>query len=424
MKTLKPINFINGVVDLPGSKSISNRVLLLSSMSCGQIKLSNLLNSDDIKYMIRVLKKLKIKYKLFNNFTCCKIYGQNKPLKIKNKKTLFLGNAGTVMRPLTAIFSLKDNDVILTGDQRMQERPIGHLIDALKQGGAKIQYLKKENYPPIRIMGGFKGGKIIIDGSISSQFLTSLLMMAPLAPLNTEIMIKNRLVSLPYIDITINLIKKFGVNIENHNFNKFNILSKQKYIAPKKYVIESDASSASYFLAAAAIKGGTVKVNGINHNSIQGDIKFADVLKKMGAKITWGKNFISCTRNRLNAIDLDMNHIPDAAMTIATTALFAKGTTVLRNIFNWRVKETDRLAAMSNELKKVGAIVKEGKDYISITPPKEIKHAEIETYNDHRMAMSFSLLSLSKNSVTILNPKCVSKTFPDYFTYLDKIAMK
>lgn len=424
MKTLTSINFVNGIIDLPGSKSISNRVLLLSSISCGQTILKNLLNSDDIKYMIEVLKKLKIKYKFSNNFTYCKIYGQNKKLTIKNKKKLFLGNAGTVMRPLTAMFSLGNNDVILTGDKRMQERPIGHLVDALIQGGANIQYLKKEMYPPIRIKGGFQGGKIILDGSISSQFLTSLLMMAPLAPLNTQIIIKKQLVSKPYIDVTINLIKTFGVKIKNYNYSRFDILSNQKYISPKKYIIESDASSASYFLAAAAIKGGTVQVRGINANSIQGDIKFAHVLEKMGAKITWGKNFIACTHHQLNAIDLDMNHIPDAAMTIAIIALFAKGTTVLRNIFNWRVKETDRLSAMSNELRKVGALIKEGKDYISITPPLEIKHAKIETYNDHRMAMCFSLLSLSKNSITILNPECVSKTFPDYFKYLKKISIK
>lgn len=424
MKTLVPINFVNGVVDLPGSKSISNRVLLLSSISYGQTILTNLLNSDDTKYMIKVLKKLKIKYKFSNNFTCCKIFGQNKILIIKNKEELFLGNAGTVMRPLTAMFSLRDNDVILTGDKRMQERPIGHLVDALIQGGANIQYLKIASYPPVRIKGGFQGGKIILDGSISSQFLSSLLMMTPLAPLNTQIIIKNKLVSKPYIDVTINLMKKFKVEVKNYNYSRFDISSNQKYISPKNFHIESDASSASYFLAAAAIKGGTVKVKGINANSIQGDIKFAHVLEKMGAKITWGKNFISCTRNELNGIDLDMNHIPDAAMTIATTSLFAKGTTTLRNIFNWRVKETDRLSAMSNELKKVGAIIKEGKDYIKITPPLEIKHAEIETYNDHRMAMCFSLLSLSKNSVTILNSKCVSKTFPNYFKYLQKIAVK
>lgn len=422
--TLQPIKRVNGIVDLPGSKSISNRVLLLSSISQGTTYLKNLLNSDDTQYMLLALKKLGINYEISKSGTKCKIIGSNEIFKYVKPIKLFLGNAGTAIRPLTALLSLSNsnNEIIITGNNRMQERPIGDLVDALRQGGAIIEYLNKNNYPPIKIKGGFVGGKIYIQGNISSQFLTSLLMISPLAKNKTTISVKDELVSKPYVDITIKLMQKFGIKLEHKNYINFNIPNNQNYISPGNYLIESDASSASYFLAAGAIKGGTVRVNGINNKSIQGDINFANVLKKMGAQINWGKNYISCSHiSSLNAIDLDMNDIPDAAMTIAVTALFAKGTTTIRNIFNWRVKETDRLYAMSNELRKTGAIIKEGKDYICITPPKEIKYAKINTYDDHRIAMCFSLVALSSTAVTILNPKCINKTFPNYFRQLKKI---
>lgn len=297
-----------------------------------------------------------------------------------------------------------------------------HLVDALRQGGAQIDYLEQENYPPLRLRGGFTGGHVEVDGSVSSQFLTALLMTAPLAPQDTVITIKGELVSKPYIDITLHLMKTFGVEVENQSYQRFVVRGAQRYQSPGNYLVEGDASSASYFLAAGAIKGGTVKVTGIGRNSVQGDIRFADVLEKMGAIVTWGDDFISCTHGELNAIDMDMNHIPDAAMTIATAALFAKGTTTLRNIYNWRVKETDRLFAMATELRKVGAEVEEGEDYIRVTPPAKLQFAEIGTYNDHRMAMCFSLVALSDTPVTILDPKCTAKTFPDYFEQLARIS--
>ncbi|MDE5285323.1 MAG: 3-phosphoshikimate 1-carboxyvinyltransferase, partial [Buchnera aphidicola] len=325
--------------------------------------------------------------------------------------SLFLGNAGTAMRPLLAALSLNKNKVLFTGDDRMHERPIAHLVNALQQGGSYIKYKKNEGYPPILSYGGFIGGSIVLDGSISSQFLTSLLISAPLAIKNTTIFIKGNLVSKPYIDITLSLIKNFGVDIEHKNYSVFYITGNQTYKSPGEYRIEGDASSASYFLAAAAIKGGSVKVIGVGKKSIQGDIKFANILEKMGAIISWTDYSITCTRNSLYGIDLDMNHIPDTAMTIAIVALFSKGTTIIKNIYNWRVKETDRLSAMAIELRKIGAMVIEGKDFLSITPPKIFKHANINTYNDHRIAMCFSLISLSMTGVTILNPKCTSKTF-------------
>lgn len=420
--TLQPIARVDGAINLPGSKSVSNRALLLAALSCGKTVLTNLLDSDDVRHMLNALSALGINYTLSADRTRCDITGSGGALRAPGALELFLGNAGTAMRPLAAALCLGQNEIVLTGEPRMKERPIGHLVDSLRQGGANIDYLEQENYPPLRLRGGFTGGDIEVDGSVSSQFLTALLMTAPLAPEDTTIRVKGELVSKPYIDITLNLMKTFGVEIANHHYQQFVVKGGQQYHSPGRYLVEGDASSASYFLAAGAIKGGTVKVTGIGRKSMQGDIRFADVLEKMGATITWGDDFIACTRGELHAIDMDMNHIPDAAMTIATTALFAKGTTTLRNIYNWRVKETDRLFAMATELRKVGAEVEEGHDYIRITPPAKLQHADIGTYNDHRMAMCFSLVALSDTPVTILDPKCTAKTFPDYFEQLARMS--
>ncbi|HCL4842611.1 TPA: 3-phosphoshikimate 1-carboxyvinyltransferase [Salmonella enterica] len=420
--TLQPIARVDGAINLPGSKSVSNRALLLAALACGKTVLTNLLDSDDVRHMLNALSALGINYTLSADRTRCDITGNGGPLRASGALELFLGNAGTAMRPLAAALCLGQNEIVLTGEPRMKERPIGHLVDSLRQGGANIDYLEQENYPPLRLRGGFIGGDIEVDGSVSSQFLTALLMTAPLAPEDTIIRVKGELVSKPYIDITLNLMKTFGVEITNHHYQQFVVKGGQQYHSPGRYLVEGDASSASYFLAAGAIKGGTVKVTGIGRKSMQGDIRFADVLEKMGATITWGDDFIACTRGELHAIDMDMNHIPDAAMTIATTALFAKGTTTLRNIYNWRVKETDRLFAMATELRKVGAEVEEGHDYIRITPPAKLQHADIGTYNDHRMAMCFSLVALSDTPVTILDPKCTAKTFPDYFEQLARMS--
>ncbi len=420
--TLQPIARVDGAINLPGSKSVSNRALLLAALACGKTVLTNLLDSDDVRHMLNALSALGINYTLSADRTRCDITGNGGALRAPGALELFLGNAGTAMRPLAAALCLGQNEIVLTGEPRMKERPIGHLVDSLRQGGANIDYLEQENYPPLRLRGGFIGGDIEVDGSVSSQFLTALLMTAPLAPEDTTIRVKGELVSKPYIDITLNLMKSFGVEIANHHYQQFVVKGGQQYHSPGRYLVEGDASSASYFLAAGAIKGGTVKVTGIGRKSMQGDIRFADVLEKMGATIIWGDDFIACTRGELHAIDMDMNHIPDAAMTIATTALFAKGTTTLRNIYNWRVKETDRLFAMATELRKVGAEVEEGHDYIRITPPAKLQHADIGTYNDHRMAMCFSLVALSDTPVTILDPKCTAKTFPDYFEQLARMS--
>lgn len=414
--TLQPVTKVAGEVHLPGSKSISNRVLLLAALAKGRTRITNLLDSDDVKHMLNALSALSVDYQLSACRTECEVEGVAGLFRHATPLTLFLGNAGTAMRPLTAALAASNVDVTLTGEPRMYERPIGHLVDALQQWHARVQYLQQVDYPPLRIEGQtLKGGRISIDGSISSQFLTAVLMVAPLLDGDSEIVIVGDLVSKPYIDITLALMARFGVQVENQQYQRFLVTGNQCYHSPGQWLVEGDASSASYFLAAAAIKGGTIKVTGIGKQAVQGDIHFADALEAMGATVEWADDYIAVTRNTLRGIDRDYNAIPDAAMTIATTALFAEGTTVIRNIYNWRVKETDRLAAMATELRKVGAEVEEGHDYIKITPPKQLTHASIATYNDHRMAMCFSLVALSNTPVTIEDPDCTAKTFPHYF---------
>lgn len=421
--TLKPISHIDGDVNLPGSKSLSNRALLLAALAEGTTTIRNLLQSDDTRHMLNALKQLGIEYTLSEDKTECSVVGNAGALKNAELQELFLGNAGTAMRPLCAALCLGKGTYVLTGEPRMKERPIGHLVDALRQAGAEISYLENEGYPPLKIeANGLKGGKVEIDGSISSQFLTALLLASPMIETDLTISIIGELVSKPYIDITLDIMQKFGVEVSNDDYKTFKIKAGQKYKAIESYMVEGDASSASYFLAAAAIKGGTVKVTGIGRDSIQGDVQFVDVLELMGARVEWAETYISVTRDVLRPIDMDCNHIPDAAMTVATMALFAKGTTTLRNIYNWRVKETDRLFAMATELRKVGAEIEEGEDYLKITPPKVLKHAAIDTYDDHRMAMCFSLLALDPVSVTINEPECTAKTFPTYFEVLESIS--
>ena len=367
--------------------------------------------------MLNALTKLGINYRLSEDKTQCVVQGNGGAFNVAEPLELFLGNAGTAMRPLCAALAASNVDTVLTGEPRMEERPIGDLVDALREADAEVTYLKNEGYPPLQIKGKtLNGGEMSVDGSVSSQFLTALLMAAPLFSGDVTIRIKGELVSKPYIDITLDTMAKFGVTVKNDNYQTFTISGDAKYIAPGKFMVEGDASSASYFLAAGAIKGGTVRVTGIGQNSIQGDIRFADVLEAMGATVVWNDEYVEITGAPLKGVNMDMNHIPDAAMTIATTALFAEGPTTMTNIYNWRVKETDRLAAMATELQKLGAKVEEGHDYIKVWPTESLKHAEIDTYNDHRIAMCFSLVALSDTPVTINDPGCTRKTFPDYFT--------
>ena len=420
---LDPIAAVSGEVNVPGSKSLSNRALLLAALAKGTTTLTNLLDSEDIRHMLSALTKLGVTYELSDDKTICTVSGLGTAFDVEAPVELFLGNAGTAMRPLCAVLAASHGEFKLTGEPRMEERPIGALVDALRQAGADIGYEKQDGYPPLTIKGKtLKGGQLSVDGRVSSQFLTAVLMAAPLFEQDTVIDIEGELVSKPYIDITLHTMKQFGVDVENKDYQQFVIRAGQTYQAPGKFLVEGDASSASYFLAAGAIKGGTVTVTGVGKASIQGDIRFADVLEKMGASITWGDEFIKVEGAPLTAVDMDMNHIPDAAMTIATTALFAKGTTAIRNIYNWRVKETDRLAAMAAELRKVGAEVVEGHDFIEVTPPAHLSMAEIDTYNDHRVAMCFSLVALGDKGIVINDPGCTAKTFPDFFSRLASIS--
>ena len=416
--TLDPIAKVSGEVNVPGSKSLSNRALLLAALAEGETELTNLLDSEDIEHMLNALTKLGINYRLSEDKTQCVVQGNGGAFNVAEPLELFLGNAGTAMRPLCAALAASNVDTVLTGEPRMEERPIGDLVDALREADADVTYLKNEGFPPLQIKGKtLNGGEMSVDGSVSSQFLTALLMAAPLFSGDVTIRIKGELVSKPYIDITLDTMAKFGVTVVNDNYQTFTVSGDAKYIAPSKFMVEGDASSASYFLAAGAIKGGTVRVTGIGQNSIQGDIRFADVLEAMGATVVWNDEYVEITGAPLKGVNMDMNHIPDAAMTIATTALFAEGPTTMTNIYNWRVKETDRLAAMATELQKLGAKVEEGHDYIKVWPTDSLKHAEIDTYNDHRIAMCFSLVALSDTPVTINDPGCTRKTFPDYFTH-------
>lgn len=423
--TLQPIAKIEGEINLPGSKSLSNRALLLAALANGETEIVNLLDSDDIRHMLNALQRLGVAYTQSADGTRCTVVGKGGPFQVDGAVELYLGNAGTAMRPLCAALCLGHGEFTLTGEPRMAERPIGALVDSLRQAGGQVDYLKTAGFPPLRIVAnGLRGGQISVDGTISSQFLTAILMACPLAHGDTTIRVLGDLVSKPYIDITIHTMQQFGVAVQHAAYQEFAIAGGQQYQSPGKFLVEGDASSASYFMAAAAIKGGRVKVTGIGKGSIQGDVQFAEVLRAMGAQVTWANDAITVERGQLRGIDMDLNHIPDAAMTIATTALFAEGPTAIRNIYNWRVKETDRLHAMSTELRKVGATVVEGRDFIEITPPATVRHAAIDTYNDHRMAMCFSLLALAPASVTINNPQCTAKTFPDYFEKLENVAVR
>ena len=418
--TLQPASKVGGTIKLPGSKSISNRTLLLAAFSNGFTEIRDLLSSDDTARMLEALEKLGIPLEKIGE-NDWRVTGNGGKLAVK-QADLFLGNAGTAFRPLTAALALSEGDFTLSGIARMHERPIGDLVDALRQAGANIEYLGNDGYPPLKISPASIGSSstIKIRGDVSSQFLTALLMALPLTGQAFTIEVVGELISKPYIEITLNLIRRFGVEVKLDGWERFNIPANSQYQSPQEIYVEGDASSASYFLAAGAIAADAkgLKIEGVSSDSIQGDIKFADEIVKMGANVEYGTNSIIVKQatGKLRAINLDCNHIPDAAMTLAILALFADGTTTLRNIASWRVKETDRISAMATELRKVGAIVEEGADYILITPPEKLTpNAVIDTYDDHRMAMCFSLVSLGGVPIVINDPKCVGKTFPDYF---------
>ena len=421
-----------GEVLLPGSKSISNRVLLLSALSLGTTTVYDLLASDDTRVMLDGLRQIGCEVEESGSTVRITGLGGRKPV---SPCSLFMGNAGTAMRPLTAALALLGGEFELSGVPRMHERPIGDLVDALRQLGCHIDYLGNPGYPPLRIAHSngvpalALNHPIQVRGDVSSQFLTALLMALPLVATQTAVHIEvvGELISKPYIAITLQLLARFGIQVHHDNWQRFTIPAGSQYQSPGSIYVEADASSASYFIALGAIASSaeasnSIKIQGVGLDSIQGDIRFVEAAQAMGAKVTGGPNWLEVQRGAwpLKAIDLDCNHIPDAAMTLAVMALYATGTTTLRNIASWRVKETDRIAAMANELRKLGATVQEGADYIQITPPASAEHwkaASIHTYDDHRVAMCFSLATFNPAQlpVRIEDPKCVAKTFPDYF---------
>jgi 3-phosphoshikimate 1-carboxyvinyltransferase len=433
---IPPLASAGGSVLLPGSKSISNRLLLLAALCSGTTTLHDLLDSDDTRVMLAALRTLGCAIAQDGNTVT--IEGTGGQL-LPGPAELFMGNAGTAMRPLTAALAVLGGDYTLRGIARMHERPIGDLVDALRQLGCAVEYLEREGYPPLRIgqPALALGAPIRVRGDVSSQFLTALLMALPLVAREDIIIdVQGELISRPYIEITLNLLARFGVVVRREGWQRFVIPAGCRLGSPGVLHVEADASSASYFIALGAIApsaSGGIRIQGVGADSIQGDIRFIDAARQMGAQIESGPNWLQVSRGDtsdgavLKAIDLDCNHIPDAAMTLAVMALYARGTTTLRNIASWRVKETDRIAAMACELRKLGATVDEGADYLRVTPPAtaaDWRSASIHTYDDHRVAMCFSLAAFNPAglAVRIEDPKCVAKTFPDYFEALFSVV--
>lgn len=430
---LAPVTSARGTVALPGSKSISNRALLLAALSEGATELHGLLDSDDTRVMLDSLSRLGVAFETLAS-GALRIQGVSRfPV---GHAELFLGNAGTAARPLTAALAVLGGDYHLSGVPRMHERPIGDLVDGLRMLGADITYLGTPGYPPLQIGRGTldPSRPVRVKGNVSSQFLTALLMAAPLlagaAGRDVVIEVDGELISRPYIEITLNLMERFGVPVERQGWQRFIVPGGRHYRSPGEYRIEGDASSASYFMALGAIGGGPIRIEGAGARSIQGDIAFAEVVREMGAQVAMSPDSLEITGvrvaggARLRAFDRDFNLIPDAAMTAAVMALYADGPCTLRNIGSWRVKETDRIDAMHAELMKLGAKVESGPDWLKVTPLEigSWRSAEIATYDDHRMAMCFSLAAFGRVPVTILDPDCVGKTFPEYFTVYQSLV--
>ncbi|MCP5269403.1 MAG: bifunctional 3-phosphoshikimate 1-carboxyvinyltransferase/cytidylate kinase [Zoogloeaceae bacterium] len=422
---LAPLVSAQGTLRLPGSKSISNRVLLLAALAEGETEVRDLLASDDTQVMLEALQQLGVGIRHGGDGV---VHVSGVGGAFPNKTgAVFLGNAGTAVRSLTAALALAGGHYKVSGVPRMHERPIGDLVDGLRQLGADVAYLGKDGFPPLEIRPASitPGGTVNVRGDVSSQFLTGLLMALPLTGVETTVKVVGELISKPYIEITLAIMARFDVQVARDGWQQFVIPANSRYRSPGIVYVEGDASSASYFLALGAIGGGPVRVEGVGRDSIQGDVRFAEALAQMGAVIEMGDNWIaaSAPAGGLKGITLDCNHIPDAAMTLATAALFASGPTCLTNIASWRVKETDRIAAMAKELRKLGAVVEEGADYIRVTPVADLTSppAGIDTYDDHRIAMCFSLAAFG-TALRINDPRCVGKTFPDYFERLAEVT--
>ncbi len=420
MKEITPKQNIKASVYIPGSKSITNRVFILASLAKGKTKIKSPLFSDDTEYLLNALNRIGIKTE--QDSKTVSVHGKGGIFSPCNEK-IFVGNAGTTMRFLTSLLTLGSGSYILTGDKRMKERPIRDLTRALNDFGAHIEYIENEGYPPIKINAGhLKGGKISVQGNKSSQYISSLLMFAPLLENGIEINVEGDLVSKPYIDTTINVMQDFGVEVTNENYSLLKVSGYQKY-QPQAFTVQGDASSASYFMAAASVAGGEITIENVGKNCNQGDIAFAYLLEKMGAqvKVKDNKTEIKCS-GKLIGIECDLYNTPDIAQTLCVAALFASTPTLIKNIGNLRIKETDRITAMETELKKIGARIETGESWIKITPVQNYNSAIIDTYNDHRMAMSFAVAGLKIPGIKIKMPEVVSKSFPDFWTKLDSIS--
>ena len=417
---LPPARHAAGTVRLPGSKSISNRVLLLAALAEGETDIRGLLDADDTRVMLHALAQLGVRIDrsaaALAKADGARVGGVGGAFPVTQAE-LFLGNAGTAFRPLTAALALSGGEYRLSGVPRMHERPIGDLVDALRGIGARIDYLGHAGFPPLAIHPAEirPAGAVRVNGDVSSQFLTALLMALPLLDVPTRIVVDGELISKPYVEITLDVMRRFGIHVQRDGWHAFEIPS-ARYRSPGAMFVEGDASAASYFLAAGAVGGGPVRVEGVGSDSVQGDIRFADVLTAIGAHVTLDEHAMECASDGpLRPFDLDLNHVPDAAMTAAVLALFTGGTSRIRNIASWRVKETDRIAAMATELRRLGAQVETGHDFIAVTPGPMRANVLIDTYDDHRMAMSFALVALAGVPVRINDPGCVAKTYPQFF---------
>lgn len=419
--TLSPRSLAHGQVVLPGSKSLSNRVLLLAALAQGATEIHHLLDSDDVRFLRKALDKLGCPQNQEEGFLRLSGGGLKRP-----QAHLFLGNAGTAMRPLTAVLAATPGDFVVTGEPRMCERPIGPLVEALRQWGADIEYLGEAGYPPLHIRGkSLKGGLVAVDASLSSQYVSALLLAAPLLETGAEIKVTGELISQPYIDMTRGQMAQFGVEVQKSSPRHYKI-APQSYISPGQVLVEGDATAASYFLAAGAIGQGPVRVCGAGSQSVQGEIRFAELLQEMGARIRYGPDWVEVERQRdepLRGIARDLNDIPDSAMTLAMVALFCEGPSEIRGVGNWKVKECDRQQALYHELRKLGAEVDLLPEGLRVRAPQRWRHARIETYHDHRMAMCFSLAAFGPKGISICDPDCVSKTYPQFFSDFEQLTV-
>ena len=419
MIEIKPVENVNATVTIPGSKSYTNRALITSLLANGESVMKNALLSEDTKVMISCLGELGIPVSVIEEENTIRITGCEGKIPV-DRASLFARNAGTVVRFMTAALTLGDGKYEIDGIERMRQRPIQQLIDALNQLGADVSSKEGTGCPPVLInASGLKGGTVKIPGNISSQYISAILLTAPYASSDVRIVVIDDLASKNYVDMTLDVMSRFGVAVERDSYKEFSVKSGQVYKGCE-YMVEPDASGASYFLAAAAITGGKVRVDGLGEDSLQGDARFVDILGKMGCRVKKSHDWLEVEGGGLSGIDIDMNDTPDVVQTLAPVAAFAKGNTRIRNVKNLRYKETDRITAVVNELKKVGVEAREFEDGIEIIPSPP-HSADISTYNDHRMAMSFALFGLRTKGIKIKNPECVEKTFPDYFERLEKL---